>query len=423
MASQKVEMQNQEISALLQASELKVHQLTTLMELSTFLNSTLETKEVLRRSMEAIVRLMECEGGSLLLVDEEAGELVFEVALGEKGEKVKQIRLKIGEGIAGWVAKEAKPLIINDVGQDPRFFSGADAHTGFTTRNMVCIPVLSRGKVIGVLQGLNKVKGPTFTEQDGELLAALANHVAIALENARLFQNLEERTRALKEAQEELVKKEKLAVLGQLAGGVGHELRNPLGVIKNSIYFLKMRFQDGDEKSKRHMSIMEREIGTANKIITDLLDFSRIKEPTRVSTDLNELVQEILAQYPIDGEVRVDTELDPNLPKVNIDKDQIRQVLLNMIMNGVQAMPDGGLLTIKTSVEDGYVDVSFKDRGCGIPEENLEKIFQPLFTTKAKGLGLGLAVSRGLAKANDADITLESLVNYGTTVHVKFATN
>ncbi|MFQ5656259.1 MAG: GAF domain-containing protein [Candidatus Methylomirabilales bacterium] len=416
-------MNNTEHSTFIQASEQKVTRLTTLMELSTFLNSTLETKEVLRRSMEAIVRLMECEGGSLLLVDEEAQELVFEVALGEKGEKVKEIRLKIGEGIAGWVAKQAKPLILNDVGQDPRFFSGADEQSGFKTRNMVCIPVLSRGKVIGVLQGLNKLKGPSFTEEDGELLAALGNHVAIALENARLFQKVEERTRALKEAQEELVKKEKLAVLGQLAGGVGHELRNPLGVMKNSIYFLKMRFQDGDEKSKRHMSIIDREIGTANKIITDLLDFSRIKEPTRVNTDLNELVQEILAQYPVDQEVQVHTEFDPNLPSVSIDKDQIRQVLLNMIMNGAQAMPDGGRLTIKTSVDQGFVDVSFTDVGCGIPEENLEKIFQPLFTTKAKGVGRGLAVSMGLARANDADITVESQVGRGTTFHVTFPTN
>ena len=167
MASHKVEMQKQELSTLLLASELKVHQLTTLMELSTFLNSTLETKEVLRRSMEAIVRLMDCEGGSLLLVDEKAGELVFEVALGEKGEKVKEIRLKIGEGIAGWVAKEAKPLIINDVGQDPRFFSGADEHTGFKTRNMICIPVLI-GLGVASLLGWRACSGGEDHEECGD---------------------------------------------------------------------------------------------------------------------------------------------------------------------------------------------------------------------------------------------------------------
>ncbi|MBI3989670.1 MAG: GAF domain-containing protein [candidate division NC10 bacterium] len=179
-----------ENARLLETSQRKVAQLNTLMELSAILNSTLETKEVLRRAMEAIVRLMECEVGSLLLVDEEAQELVFEVALGEKGEQVKEIRLKVGEGIAGWVAKEGQPLVVNDVARDARFYRGADERTGFITKNMACLPVKSKGKIIGVLQAINRLNGRLFGQEDIELFGALANQVAIALENARLFEEV-----------------------------------------------------------------------------------------------------------------------------------------------------------------------------------------------------------------------------------------
>jgi HD-GYP domain-containing protein (c-di-GMP phosphodiesterase class II) len=170
--------------------ENKVRQLSTLMALSTILNSTLEQKEVRRRAIEAATRLTESEVGSLLLVDEEKNELFFEVALGEKGEKVKEIRLKIGEGIAGWVAKTGKAVIIDDVQNDPRFFKGADRKSSFVTRNMICVPVKSEGKIIGVLQAINKLKRGRFTKDDLEGFESLADQVAIAIEKSRLYHEL-----------------------------------------------------------------------------------------------------------------------------------------------------------------------------------------------------------------------------------------
>ncbi len=170
--------------------EKKVSQLSTLMALSTILNSTLEQKEVRKRAIEAATRLTESEVGSLLLVDEEKNELFFEVALGEKGEKVKEIRLKMGEGIAGWVAKTGEPVIIDDVQNDPRFFKGADKKSSFVTRNMMCVPVKSEGKVIGVLQAINKLKAGKFTKDDLDGFISLADQVAIAIEKSRLYQEL-----------------------------------------------------------------------------------------------------------------------------------------------------------------------------------------------------------------------------------------
>lgn len=162
------------------------------MELANVLNSTLDQREVRRRAMEAATSLMDAEVGSLLLVDEKSNDLFFEVALGERGEKLKQIRLRMGEGIAGWVAQHNEPALVNDVESDPRHFKKAGVITGFRTRNMVCVPVRSRGKVIGVLQAINKKDGGLFTEQDLNNFLTLSNQVAIALENAHLYEELKE---------------------------------------------------------------------------------------------------------------------------------------------------------------------------------------------------------------------------------------
>ncbi|MEW6162778.1 MAG: HD-GYP domain-containing protein [Nitrospirota bacterium] len=169
----------------------KLEQLNTLIELSFLINSTLDTREIRRRAIEAATRLLDAEAGSLLLIDQETGELFFEVALGEKGEKLKEIRLKKGEGIAGWVAEEGEPVIIHDVQSNHRFLRAVDEKSTFTTRNMVCVPVKTKDKVIGVLEVINK-RHDFFNEDDKESLTALANQVAIAIENANLYQELKE---------------------------------------------------------------------------------------------------------------------------------------------------------------------------------------------------------------------------------------
>lgn len=170
------------------AAENKVHQLATLTELSAILNSSLDPKEVRTRAMQAAVKLLECETGSLYLIDFERGELYFEVALSEKKDLFKEIRLKLGEGVAGWVAQEGKSLLIPDCSRDPRWSSKVDKKSKFQTRNMVTVPVKAKGKVIGVLQAINKRPPRLFDEEDLRLLESLADSVAIALENARLYE-------------------------------------------------------------------------------------------------------------------------------------------------------------------------------------------------------------------------------------------
>ncbi len=238
----------------------------------------------------------------------------------------------------------------------------------------------------------------------------------------RLEDMVEDRTRELREAQEQLVRQEKLAILGQLAGGMGHELRNPLGAIKNAVYFLNMVLQDPDVETQEMLEILDKEVDAAEKIISGLLDFARTKPPTRRKVDLNRIVREALARIPPPDapDVEFVYQLDADPPVVLADPDQLCQVLDNVIRNGIQAMRSGGILTVRTAVESPeWVTVSVTDTGVGIPEENLGKIFEPLFTTKAKGIGLGLAVVKMLVEGHGGTIGVASEVGEGSTFTVR----
>ncbi len=176
----------------LKGIEEKAERLSLMSRLGQILNSTLDHQEVRRRAMEAATQLMKAEVGSLLLIDEEKNQLYFEVALGEKEETIKKITLNIGEGIAGWVAQRGEPLIVNAPEKDPRFFKGVDDQTAFKTRNLICVPIKVKGRTIGVLEAINKKNGEDFDEEDLALFVSLSDQVSIALDNARLYQELEE---------------------------------------------------------------------------------------------------------------------------------------------------------------------------------------------------------------------------------------
>jgi PAS domain S-box-containing protein len=241
----------------------------------------------------------------------------------------------------------------------------------------------------------------------------------------RLEEMVEERTKELRDAQEELLRKERLAILGQLAGGVGHELRNPLGALKNAAYFLNMVIEEPEPEVKETLEILEREVGTSERIISSLLDFARARAPVRRKVDINDIVQEALSRASVPEKVEVISQLDETLPAILADPDQLGQVFGNIILNGIQAMPEGGRLVVQTSEvsekppRSGWVAVSFADTGVGILEENLGKLFEPLFTTKAKGIGLGLAVTRTLVEGHGGTIEVQSEVGKGSTFTVR----
>ncbi len=173
-------------------SREKIENLSLLLQLSRLLNSTLDHQEVRKRAMESATQLLKAEVGSLLLIDEEKHQLYFEVALGKKEETIKKVTLDMGEGVAGWVAQEGKPLLVNDPKKDFRFDAKMDLRTGFKTRNLLCVPVKVKERTIGVLEVINKTGKNGFSQEDLSLLVLLSDLVAIALDNARLYQELEE---------------------------------------------------------------------------------------------------------------------------------------------------------------------------------------------------------------------------------------
>ncbi len=228
----------------------------------------------------------------------------------------------------------------------------------------------------------------------------------------------------LRETQEQLIRSEKLAVIGQLAGGVGHELRNPLGAIKNAAYYIKGKVAKSElgQKEPRvteFLDIMDDEINSSNKIINDLLSFSRVGKPAVSPARIEMVIDDALPYTPVPENIELIKKLDADLPEVEIDPDQIRQVLVNMITNAMQAMPEGGKLTIAAGWRDKFLEVKVTDTGVGIPEDAIEKIFDPLYTMKAKGIGLGLAVCKSIIDRHQGHIEVESEVGKGTTFSIK----
>ena len=219
--------------------------------------------------------------------------------------------------------------------------------------------------------------------------------------------------------QEKLSKSEKLAAIGQLASTIGHELRNPLGVISKSRYFLDMRLKNvADEKVKKHLKFIEREVNSSNLIIGDLLDFARKKPLTLKQTKLNDVVTDALNHIFIPKNIKVKTKLDEIL-LILLDSEKIRRVSQNMILNAVQAMPEGGNLSIQTMKNEDLVKITITDTGVGILERNMSKIFIPLFSTKTKGVGLGLVICKQIVEDHGGEIIVKSKVGKGSTFTVK----
>ncbi len=238
----------------------------------------------------------------------------------------------------------------------------------------------------------------------------------------RLEEMVEERTVELQNAQEELMRMEKLALLGELAGGVSHELRNPLAVISNAVYFLRTLLSDADETVAEYLEMISGEVQRAAKIVSDLLDFSRAKPAERVQAAVPQLISEVLhRKRPPDG-ITVKTDIPPDLPDIVVDPQQLGLVLANLVTNAFEAMPEGGVLSISATCDHDEVLLSVSDTGEGIAPQDMPKVFEPLYTTKPHGIGLGLSLCRSLLDANQGGISVQSVVGSGTTFTVVLPT-
>jgi len=254
----------------------------------------------------------------------------------------------------------------------------------------------------------------------GKLATTIPQMHIYRLYSSSLEELVEERTRELKVAQENLLKSQRLAVIGEVAAMVGHDLRNPLQAIMYTLYLAEKKLESSSGRGLKEMlDTIKEQVDYANKIVSDLQDYSRPLKPTLVETSLRQLVHDTLSTIMVPKNVKVSIRIEENLPNLMVDSSFIRRVFINLITNALQAMPDGGLLTIKASKSGDSVLISFQDTGIGISPENLTKIFQPLFTTKAKGQGLGLAVCRRLVEAHNGNITVQSEAGKGSTFTIE----
>ena len=265
----------------------------------------------------------------------------------------------------------------------------------------------------------------TLVERIGGAIRQLELEKSLQGYYEQLENEVEVRTKDLEQVQEKLIRSERLAAVGELASGVGHELRNPLNVIRNCAYLLNMALTDkSDEEAVKTLKVLDKQIDIANKIVTDLLDFTRIKPPSQSKIDLNYLIKESLSYITVPDHVTVAAKLNGHSPEIVTDGEQISRVFTNIISNAVQAMSGSGParpgeLSIDIGTDDSFALIRFKDTGCGIAEENMPKIFEPLFTTKPKGIGLGLAISKRLVEQNGGKIEVTSQVGEGTVFTVK----
>ena len=238
--------------------------------------------------------------------------------------------------------------------------------------------------------------------------------------NEELEAKVAERTRQLLVAQDELVRKEKLTLLAQVADSVGHELRNPLSVMSNAVYFLKSVLPEADEITKEYLGIIEGEIAESERIVADLLDAVRTKPPQFETAGVAELAERALRKCDIPAAVTVHLDIPETLSPLRVDPKQMQQVLRNLIRNSIEAMPDGGDLEI-SAVEDKpahSLRISVTDSGAGIAPEHRARLFQPLFTTKARRVGLGLAVVKNLTQVNHGSVDVQSEPGKGSSFSI-----
>jgi len=220
----------------------------------------------------------------------------------------------------------------------------------------------------------------------------------------------------LQAAQDELLRKERLAVLGHLADSLGHELRNPLGVMSNVVYLLGTMCEHADDDTaKEYLGILQAQIAEADRIISDLLDAVRTIPPQLEDVAVADLVEEVLREYPVPAAVATKVEISA-LPRVRADPRQMRQVLHNLVSNAIDAMAEGGSLEIRACEHEGDIAIAVADTGVGMTVQQLASLFQPLVTSKSGRIGLGLVVVKNLTEANGGRVEVASQAGNGTTV-------
>jgi signal transduction histidine kinase len=258
---------------------------------------------------------------------------------------------------------------------------------------------------------------PEVTDLSGKIIDSARARVLQQLKeySKHLEEKVKERTRELRGVQRQLLKSERLAAIGELAGMVGHDLRNPLTSIAGATYYLRKNYGTKmDRKGKEMLEIVEKDIECSNKIINDLLEYSEEIKLQVSETNPKQILKEALSLVPVPNDIQVVSDIQSR-PRINVDVERMQRAFINIIKNAFDAMPDGGRLTITSKEATNGVMFTFSDTGVGMSKKTLRKIWTPLFTTKAKGMGFGLPICKRILEAHRGKISVESEVDKGTT--------
>jgi GAF domain-containing protein len=399
----------------------RAEELGLLHEVGRSLVATLDIERVLEAGVRNLARIVDAPDAYLALVGPDRAQAEICAVAGPHSE-MRGVRLPLEppeHNLASIVLHRREPLVIEDGLTDPIVNQRLRAQTG--GRGYLALPLLVRDRTIGAII-ITDPRGPRrFTPAEVERAAAIANQLAVAVENARLYEDLRRSYADLERAQRQLIQRERLAALGELAAIVAHEVRNPLGVIFNSLGSLRRLLRPAGD-ARLLLDIVGEEADRLNRIVGDLLDFARPSTPELRPEPLERVVEEAvgaaLAQRPAGVEVR--RELDASVPPVPMDARLVRQAVLNVAVNAIQAMPRGGRIVVRTRREGDAAILEIEDTGAGIPEEVRGRIFEPFFTTKASGTGLGLAVVKRIVEGHGGAVSVASRPGAGAIFALRF---
>ena len=412
--------------------DLGRRELATVIVVSTLLNSTsLKLRRVLELSMEAITDALDAEAGSIFLLDEERDELEIHVPTGAAGEALRGIRIPRGHGLVGWVVDNGQPLLIEDAAKDPRFSGNIDDETGFTTRSVLAVPLKVRGRVIGALEVLNRRGGGIFKRYDVAFMGALANQVAVALENARLYSALEHAYEEVKRLDEK--KSDFIAV-------AAHELLTPLTVLSAQVELLEHEAGTPDASAADLVSLIEgvrKSMNRMTKLSQDLINMMMVERdqvPVEAAAlQLGRVVEQVVRDLGTIArrrrqELMYDMFPSDNELTVYGDERAIKHALNNLLVNAIRFTPDDGTIQVIAADVGDEVRVTVKDTGIGIPSSEHERVFESMYEVQSSmqhstgtyefrsgGLGIGLAITKGIIDAHKGRIWLESEEGRGAT--------
>jgi signal transduction histidine kinase len=393
------------------------------------LMETLDIDEILKLALEGVTKNVGFDRARLYLVNEKENALECKMAVGVDQEKAKGIALPLDpeQSIVTRSVFEKHPFVIPDVNKDPRV--NPILKEKFNLHSLVVIPILAKERALGVITADYLEPGRTITREALEAVMAFAQQAGLAIHNALMVQELkafseqmekkiQKTTADLKKAEAQLIRSEKLAALGQLAAGIAHEIRNPLTSINILIHSMTENLPSGSSRGE-DLRVVEEEIHRINEIVDQFLKFAKPAPPLLEKTEIETLFDETLQLLRLQiqkREISVRKEFLP-LPPALIDSEQMKQVILNLFLNSIQAMPRGGCLDLRgqTSGDDHWIQLTIQDSGIGIPPEDMDKLFDPFFTRKEGGMGLGLSIAHRIIDQHHGKIDVESSPEKGTT--------